>query len=345
MPHSFERPHPSVSPLAPFLDEAGRLRAYVPPFRFTSFFSPEDTLLCAVAAEAALARARTMRRLNGRALDPLRIVELTTGSGLVGLHLLRLENGSRLIGLDVDEAAIETAHHNSRILELSARAHFEHADLWSRKTERVIADYSPHLLVCNPPYIPEPEGTPLEGEAGAGPDGTAHLRRAIEVAEAVQPRAIALSWCSVSDPAAIVSLAEAAGYTLNSLFIVAIADGEYSGTVHDYLRSLPTAYINERRETLDAVAPDGAARFAYLLMAGDFSRDGDGPNGAAEAVGRICESFATEGLSSLLNIEAPVPVRAWILDRWDEVRLRASLHGPADARIPASVMAGRESFF
>src|SRR5687767_7303022 len=95
------RPSPAMSPLTPFIDEAGRMRAYVPPFRFTSFFSPEDTLLCTIAAEAALARARTMRRLNGRALDPLRIAELTTGSGLVGLHLLRLEKGSRLIGLDV----------------------------------------------------------------------------------------------------------------------------------------------------------------------------------------------------------------------------------------------------
>src|SRR5688500_17853285 len=114
-PHRFGRPTRATSPLPPSSVEAGRMRAYVPPFRFTSFFSPEDALLCMIAAEAALARARTMRRLNGRALDPLRIVELTTGSGLVGLHLLRLEKGSRLIGLDIDQTAIDTAQHNSRV--------------------------------------------------------------------------------------------------------------------------------------------------------------------------------------------------------------------------------------
>jgi hypothetical protein len=148
----------------------------------------------------------------------------------------------------------------------------------------------------------------------------------------------------VSDPAGIVRLAESAGYTLNSLFIVAIADGEYSGSVRDYLRSLATAYINEQRETLDAVAPDGAARFAYLLMAGDFSRDGDVRGGAAEAVGNICEMFSHQGIAALTDVEAPMPVRTWILDRWDELRLRAALHGPVDSGVPASAMAGRESF-
>jgi methylase of polypeptide subunit release factors len=333
MPNRFDRPYPAVSTLAPFTDEAGRMRAYIPPFRFTLFFSPEDTLLCTIAAEAALARARTMRRLNGRALDPLRILELTTGSGLVGLHLLRLEKGSRLIGLDIDETAIETAGQNSRVLELSPRAYFDQADLWSRKTETVVADYAPHLLVCNPPYIPEPEDTPLESEAGAGADGTAHLRRALDLAQKVNPRAIALSWCSLSDPAGIVRRAELAGYTLNSLFIVAISDGEYSGAVRDYLRSLPTAYMNEERETLDAVAPDGAARFVYLLMAGDFSRDGETRSGAADAVEHICETFSKQGIGALGHIEAPMPVRTWILDRWDELRLRAALHGPVDTQV------------
>jgi hypothetical protein len=334
MPNRFDRPFPAMSQVTPFIDEAGRMRAYVPPFRFTSFFSPEDTMLCTIAAEAALARARTMRRLNGRALDPLRIVELTTGSGLVGLHLLRLEKGSRLIGLDIDETAIETAQHNSRVLELSSRAHFDQADLWSRKTQAVVADYAPHLLVCNPPYIPEPDDTPLESEAGAGADGTAHLRRAIDLAQTVHPRAIALSWCSLSDPAEIVELAESAGYTLNSLFIVAIADGEYSGSVREYLRSLPGAYMNEQRETLDAVASDGAARFAYLLIAGDFSRDGDDRSGAADAVRHICETFSKHGVDALAKVEAPMPVRTWILDRWDEMRLRAALHGPVDTQVP-----------
>ncbi len=327
MPYRFGRPLTSHDRLPSLLDEAGRMRAFVPPFRFTSFFSPEDTLLCAIAAEAALSHARTAHRFDGRKIDPLRIVELTTGSGLVGLHLLRLENDSRLLGLDIDEGAVKTANGNANILGLLSRSSFLCADMWSESTKQSLAAYKPHLLICNPPYIPEPKGLPLEREAGSGHDGTAHLMETIALAAKVQPRAMALSWCSLSDPAAVIRQAAHAGYSLNSLFIVAIADGEYSGSVHSYLRTLPHAWLNEESSTRQALAPDGAARFGYLLMAGDFSLQDDIDSRTESAVARICEAFADDGLSALENPEAPIPVRTWILDRWDEVRLRASLHG------------------
>jgi hypothetical protein len=316
------------------------MRAFMPPFRFTSFFSPEDTLLCMIASEAALAHARNTHRENGRPVDPLRMVELTTGSGLVGMHLLRLEHGSTLLGLDVDLESVETARNNARQLALSSRAQFECADLWSDDSRDTLGRFRPHMMICNPPYIPEPHDRSLEIEAGSGPDGTAHLRRAIELAAKTQPRALALSWCSVSDPAGIVRAAENAGFFLNSLFIVAIADGEYSGSVHSYLRTLDTAFINEDRQTIGIVAPDGAARFAYLLMAGDFSRDSRPYCDAAGAVERICREFSESGTGALEFPLAPIPVRAWLLDRWDEVRLRAYLHGDIEARRPASMITG-----
>lgn len=257
----------------------------------------------------------------------MRIVELTTGSGLVGLHLLLVEGGSRLTGLDVDPAATETATRNARLLGLARRARFECADLWSESTAATLREASPDLIICNPPYVPEPEREKLEIEAGAGPDGTAHLMRTIELTGELRPRALALSWCSLSDPAKIVRAAATAGYSLNSLFVVAIADGEYSGSVHGYLRSLPHAYINEQPETVKAVAPDGSGRFAYLLTAGEFSRRDQPGAEAAAAVENICARFASEGLASLVNPAAPFAVRTWILDRWDELRLRAYLHG------------------
>ena len=324
MPHRFGRPVPADRSITSFLDEAGRMRAFVPPFRFSSFFSPEDTLLCAIASEAALSRARQ----PGNAL---RIAELTTGSGLVGLHLLRLEYGSTLTGFDVDEYAIEIARANAVMLGLGQRARFECADLWSADTSVRLAEVQPHLLICNPPYIPEPADDPMAIEAGAGPDGTAHLMHAVALAGQVQPRAMALSWCSLSDPRCIVSEAERAGYRLNSLFVVAIGDGDYSGSVHPYLRTLDKAYLNEQPGMLRAVAPDGAARFAYLLMAGDFSR-GKAARSAAGAVERLCSDFMSKGITALADPAAPVPTRAWLLDRWDEMRLRAYLHGGVPLR-------------
>ena len=319
MPHCFGRPVAADRSIASFIDEAGRLRAFLPPFRFSSFFSPEDTLLCAIAAEAALSHAR-------KPGGALRIAELTTGSGLVGLYLLRLEHGSTLAGFDVDDGAIGTARANAVMLGLSRRARFECIDLWSPGTVVGLNEYQPDLLVCNPPYIPEPPDNPMAIEAGSGPDGTSHLLHTIEIASRVQPRAVALSWCSLSDPGAVIREAERAGYSLNSLFVVAISDGDYSGSVHSYLRGVEKSYLNEHVETLKSVAPDGAARFAYLLMSGNFSRVAP-IHSAASAVERICLDFAEKGIAALHDPVAPVPVRTWLLDRWDEMRMRAFLHG------------------
>ena len=257
----------------------------------------------------------------------MRIAELTTGSGLVGLHLLTLEGGSRLIGLDVDPTAVEIAQKNARLLGLGKRARFDCADLWSSSTAATLSDHSPDLIICNPPYVPERDEEKLKLEAGAGPDGTAHLIRAVEIAAELHPKAMSLSWCSLSDPMKVLTAASAAGFTLNSLNIVAIADGEYSGSARDYLCSLPHAYINEQDDTVRAVAPDGSGRFAFLLMAGDFSHNNARDHELPRAVETICERFQNEGLASLVNVEARIPVRAWILDRWDELRMRAFLHG------------------
>jgi hypothetical protein len=327
MPHRFGRPQAGNRILPSFLDEAGRLRAFVPPFKFSAFFSPEDTLLCACVSEAALVHARSQRKSNAWSRNTMRIAELTTGSGLVGLHLLMRESGSRLVGLDVDPSAVEVADKNARLLGLARKARFECADLWSDMTISALRDYSPDLVICNPPYVPERDEEKLMIEAGAGPDGTAHLMRAIELTAELRPKAMSLSWCSLSDPAKVLTAAARAGFSLNSLYIVAIADGEYSGTVHDYLRSLPHAYINEQDETVSAVAPDGSGRFSYLLMAGAFSRTENSDPGIPRAVEAICARFEREGLPALSNINAPIPVRSWILDRWDELRMRAFLHG------------------
>jgi hypothetical protein len=326
----YERPSQSTTLLPSLLNEASRLRAFRPPFSFTGFFSPEDTLLCVLASEAALAHAR----LPGASMQmdsPLRIAELTTGSGLIGLHLLRIERNSTLLGLDVDRAATETASGNAELLGLSRRARFVSADVKSRNTESLLATERPRLLVCNPPYIPEPPGKNLAIEAGAGPDGTAHIMRTIELARIVKPRSMSLSWCSLSDPVCVVGEAERAGYRLNSLFIALIADGEYSGSVKDYLSGLNTAFLNSSPETLRAVAPDGSASFGFLLMAGEFSRENTGPRGnenqSSPHIQTICSRFARRGVRALDSIEAPFAVRVWLLDRWDEVRLRAFLHG------------------
>ncbi len=346
----------SPSSVGSLLDEAWRLEPFVPPFVFSAFFSPEDTLLCVCAAEGA------------RALLPqapsddsgLRIAELTSGSGLVGLHLLRSDSAATLLGLDIDNEAEAIARHNAESLGLSSRSRFVTSDLWAPTTIELLKTERPQLLVCNPPYVPEPPGMCMQLEAGAGPHGTAHLLRALELARDIQPDALALSWCSLADPARVMVAADAAGYELRRLYVSAISDGEYSGSVHSYLRELGDCYINEDPDTLSVLASDGCARFGYLLLAGAFARRGqsgdvsalasdknaaisaadrspsvEGINrnvGAAAFVQKLCKDFAVDGVAALSAYDeatAPFPVHCSVLDRWAELQLRAMLHGTA----------------
>lgn len=359
-PH-FARLQPGLSPLPSLAAEATRLARFVPPFRFTSFFAPEDTLLCVIAAEGALEglrEGRAHRRAEGPRVGAnlrdgtpsgngaagLRIVELTTGSGLVGLRMLDLEPEATLVGVDIDDDAPKVAGANAFGLGLADRARFEQASIWDGDLERGLLADPVDVLVCNPPYVPEPPGANLPVEAGAGPDGAAHVRRVIEIADMTRPSTLVLSWCSLCDPAGIVADAEQAGYRLNALYVVAIADGEYSGGVHGYLRGLSGAFLSDQPDVIAMVAPDGAARFAYLLLAGVFANDRSSaspaaqrrvPGDSAAAVDHLMHEFVRRGEEALIAPAAPFPVTTWLLDRWDEISLRAFLHGPL------SVVAGR----
>lgn len=205
--------------------------------------------------------------------------------------------------------------------------------LWDPVMEAVLRGQRTDILVCNPPYIPEPPEAGLPVEAGAGADGSAHLRRVTALAYATQPETLVLSWCSLCDPAGVVGDVEDAGYQLDELFVVLIADGEYSGSVHNYLLTLPTAFLNSSHETLRVVAPDGAARFGYLLMSGCFSRTATTSHDGREAMRSLCTSFRDQGASALEGFRSSIEGRIWLLDRWDEITLRAILHGPIAAPV------------
>lgn len=323
------------------LDEAWRLQPFAPPFAFSAFFSPEDTLLCVCASDSARQLLLQSESRSTNESTGFRYAELTSGSGLVGLYLVGRDSGSRLLGLDIDEEAAQVASRNALAMGLADRAQFARADLWAPATLQLLEADRPHMIICNPPYVPEPPGTRMQIEAGAGPHGTAHVMRALEITRSVAPGALALSWCSLAHPGTIVAAAEESGYDLRTLYVTAIADGEYSGSVHYYLRNLPDCFINEQQETLKIIASDGSARFSYLLLAGAFTRraaesvaserivqsDPSLPVTASDAVRKICEDFARDGIPTLASAKGPFDLHCSTLNRWDELKLRVMLHG------------------
>ena len=321
---SFARPTARDPRLRPLAECADRLARYTPPFSFTSFFVPEYTLLCLLAGDLAMRSVGTSPS----------VVELTAGSGLVGLALLEHRAGARLVGVDIDPDAIPVAESNAELLGLGDRARFAQMSLWDDAVALLLVDEAVDVLVCNPPYIPEPPDRRLPVEAGSGPDGAAHVDHVLALADEARPAALVLSWCSLCDPVGVVARAAARGFRLQTLLACVIADGEYSGLVGDYLRTLPTAFLNESTDTTAALSSDGSARFAYLLLAGVFRRgdDGDDGDGGADdesgdpgqhaldddaAVDRLMRGFARDGLDALVRIDAPFGTEAFVLDRWD----------------------------
>ncbi|WP_165793842.1 peptide chain release factor N(5)-glutamine methyltransferase [Hyphococcus luteus] len=91
--------------------------------------------------EAALAR-------RGRD-EPLRIVDLGTGSGCLLCALLSEFPNSEGVGVDASEAALAVARENAAALGLAGRARFLAGD-WLQPLSGAF-----DIVIANPPYIPE----------------------------------------------------------------------------------------------------------------------------------------------------------------------------------------------
>lgn len=110
-----------------------------------------ETLIGAVLAEVT---ART---------EPLRILDLGTGSGCLLLALLSELPAAFGLGIDASAAALDIAEQNATALGLGARARFERRD-W-RAAEFALGLAGPfEIVIANPPYIPEGEIAQLAPE-------------------------------------------------------------------------------------------------------------------------------------------------------------------------------------
>jgi methylase of polypeptide subunit release factors len=315
--------HPAALPS--LADAAPWLSWFEPPFAFGSFFAPEDTVLCALATRDALARTPDARR----------VVELTSGSTLVLATQLLADPGLRGAGAEVDAEAVARARRNLAALGLAGRASVRRIGLFSPRLAGWLRRDRPDVLACNPPYVPEPPDAPLALVAGAGPRGDRHPRRTLRVAAEAGIERVVLSWCSLGDPVAVLRTGVRAGYRLERLWVAAIADGDYTGGAHAYLRTLPTAFLAEQPATLAALGEDGAVRFAYLLLAGSFVRDRsrDQPargRRALRRLTRLTDAFRADGLGALerAHMAGWPGLRAFRCDRWDELAMRVTAHGP-----------------
>lgn len=91
--------------------------------------------------------------------EPMRILDLGTGSGAILLALLAERPLWTGVGVDISEPALEVARENAALLKLDDRATFVHG-LWAESQP----DQAFDAVVSNPPYIPTADIDTLEPE-------------------------------------------------------------------------------------------------------------------------------------------------------------------------------------
>lgn len=90
--------------------------------------------------------------------EPLRILDLCTGSGCIGLTLAAERPASQVVLTDVSEEALAVAERNAERLGLSDRVTFRQGDLFDAIHPGERFD----LIASNPPYIGEAEYATLD---------------------------------------------------------------------------------------------------------------------------------------------------------------------------------------
>ena len=119
---------------------------------------PETELLVREAIKLA-ARIKQRRIPYGRTADPVRILDLCTGSGNIAWTVALAVPGSRVVGVDNSEGALDVARSQNFSSEMKASGAqaptFVNADVLDTEQEFNFGEFD--LILSNPPYVMESE--------------------------------------------------------------------------------------------------------------------------------------------------------------------------------------------
>jgi len=119
---------------------------------------PETELLVREAIKIA-GRIKRMRAAYGKSADPVRVLDLCTGSGNIAWSVALSVPGARVVGVDISDGALAVARSQNFSSELKSTGAlaptFLAADVLDTEQE---FNYGPFdLILSNPPYIMEKE--------------------------------------------------------------------------------------------------------------------------------------------------------------------------------------------
>lgn len=119
---------------------------------------PETELLCRDAIKLGM-RVYRMRSPYGKNAEPVRILDLCTGSGCIAWTMAMSIPGSRVTAVDISDAALEVAAGQDFASELKSKETFKpefiKADVLDSEQEIELGPFD--MVLSNPPYIMESE--------------------------------------------------------------------------------------------------------------------------------------------------------------------------------------------
>ncbi len=119
---------------------------------------PETELLCRDAIKLGM-RVYRMRSPYGKNAEPVRILDLCTGSGCIAWTMALSIPGSRVTAVDISDAALEVAAGQNFASELKSKETFKpefiKADVLDSEQEIELGPFD--MVLSNPPYIMESE--------------------------------------------------------------------------------------------------------------------------------------------------------------------------------------------
>lgn len=119
---------------------------------------PETELLVRETVKIA-SRLQRMRAAYGKAADPVRVLDLCTGSGNIAWTVALSVPGSRVVAVDNSEAALSVARNQNFSAELKATGAsaptFVNADVLDPGQSFNFGEFD--IIVSNPPYVMESE--------------------------------------------------------------------------------------------------------------------------------------------------------------------------------------------
>lgn len=115
---------------------------------------PETELLCRDAIKLGM-RVYRMRSPYGKNAEPVRILDLCTGSGCIAWTMALSIPGSRVTAVDISDAALEVAAGQDFAAELKSKETFKpefiKADVLDSEQEIELGPFD--MVLSNPPYI------------------------------------------------------------------------------------------------------------------------------------------------------------------------------------------------